>query len=62
MTAEKWKRLSTPFMVEEMRLLDKAEDEGLTEEEREMLKHVRKIIEALFRRFLRDWDLFKGGD
>jgi hypothetical protein len=53
LTSEKWKRLSHPYYTEELILKDKAEDNGLTEEERRRLEYLKKVLARFLNRFLK---------
>jgi hypothetical protein len=53
LNSEKWKRLSGPLYVEELKLVEKAQDSGLTEEEKKRLEYIGKVLDRLLARFLK---------
>jgi hypothetical protein len=53
LNTEKWKRLSGPLYREEFILTEKAQNFGLTEEEQERLKYLKKLLGRFLSRFLK---------
>ena len=55
LTSEKWKELSRPLYVEEIELREKAQDVGLTVEEKARLDYLGKLVNRFFSRFLKHY-------